>query len=97
MRPDDRPTKTDRYLVRDLADELVLYDAESKKFHVLNATLREIFLHCDGQHSVDDLTRILVQEFEVDESTARRDTIEILDRLIDLEIVRVEQSEAAST
>jgi len=96
MSPDDRPTKTDRYLVKDLADELLLYDAEGRKIHVLNATMREIYLHCDGHHSVDDLARGLVAEFEVDGPTAKRDTIEVVQQLIDLEIVSPDGSEGRS-
>ncbi len=97
MCPDDRPTKTDRYLVKDLADELLLYDAEGEKVHVLNATMREIYLRCDGHHSVDDLARILVAEFEIDGATAKNDTIEILEQLIDLKIVSLSGSAARST
>lgn len=96
MRADDRPTKTDRYMVKDLADELLLYDAEGAKVHVLNATMREIYLRCDGQHSVDDLARSLVAEFDVDEATAKKDTIEVLQQLIDLEIVSLGGSAARS-
>ena len=96
MCPDDRPLKTDRYLVKDLADELLLYDAEGKKVHVLNATMREIYLQCDGRHSIDDLVRNLVAEFEVDATTARKDTVEVLERLIELEIVNLNGREERS-
>lgn len=96
MCPDDRPTKTDRYTVQDLADELLLYDADGEKVHVLNGTTREIYLQCDGHHSVDDLTRSLASEFEVDEATAKKDTIAVLERLIDLGIVCLSGGEARS-
>ncbi len=96
MRPDDRPMKTDRYMVKDLADELLVYDAEGQKIHVLNATMREIYLLCDGHHSVDDLARSLESEFEVDAATAKKDTIEVLEQLIDLEIVSLSGSAARS-
>ena len=84
-------------MVKDLADELLLYDAEGKKMHVLNATMREIYLHCDGLRSVDDLAGILVAEFEVDGPTAKRDTIEVLEQLIDLGIVSLSESAARTT
>ena len=96
MCPDDRPMKTDRYMVKDLADELLIYDAEGQKIHVLNATMREIYLRCDGHHSVDDLARSLESEFEVDGAPAKKDTIEVLERLIDLKIVSLSGSEARS-
>lgn len=94
MLADACPTTTDRYVVKDLTDELLLYDAEGKKFHVLNATMREIYLHCDGRHTVDDLAGILVAEFEVDGPTAKCDTMKVLEKLVDLQIVT--SSEQAS-
>ena len=94
MRLDDRPAKTGRYSIRDLADEILLYDSESKKFHVLNATMREIYLRCDGNHSVEDLVGFLVATFEVDGPTAKRDTIHVLEQLIDLDIVRLGEGPA---
>jgi len=97
MCPDDRPTQTDRYLVKDLNDELLFYDAAGEKVHILNASMRKIYLHCDGHHSVDDLVGILVAEYEVDEPTAKMDTIRVLEQLIDLEIVRLSESAARST
>ncbi len=97
MCPDDRPTKTDRYLAKDLTDEFLLYDARGAKVHVLNANMREIYLHCDGHHSVDELAGILVAEFEVDGPTAKRDTIKVLEQLIDLEIISLSESAARST
>jgi hypothetical protein len=87
MCPDDCPTKTDQYQVKDLNDELLLYDASGEKIHVLNATMRGIYLQCDGRTSVEALVRSLVLEFQVDEATAKKDTIGVLKQLIDLEIV----------
>ena len=96
MYPDDRPRKTARYMVKDLADEVLFYDAEGEKIHILNATSREIYLRCDGRHSVNDLVQALVSNFEIDEATAREDTIEVLERLIDLKIVSLSESEERS-
>ncbi len=90
MRIEDRPIKTDRFLVKDLADEMLLYDSEGGEVHVLNTTMREIYLLCDGRHSIEDLASSLVAEFEIDEQTARRDTFAVLERLVDLEIVSLD-------
>jgi hypothetical protein len=94
--PDDRPTRTDRYMVKDLNDEVLFYDARGSKIYILNATSREIYNRCDGRHSVDDLVRALVSDFEVDEATAKKDTIEVLKQLLELEILSVDKSQVRS-
>jgi len=87
MSLDDRPVKTDRFMRRDLVDELLLYDAAASEVHVLNATMREIYLRCDGQHSVAGLADALVEAFDVDLATARADTLAVVGQLIDLDIL----------
>jgi len=96
MCPDDRPVKTDRFMVRDLADELLLYDSAGQKVHVLNTTVREIYLNCDGRRSVDELVQMLTAEFAVDAVTAKKDTVAVLEQLIDLEIVSLNGRSAQS-
>jgi hypothetical protein len=96
MCPDERPVKTDRFMVKDLVDELLLYDSAGQKVHVLNATVREIYLNCDGRNSVEELVQKLMAEFTVDSVTAKRDTVAVLQQLIDLEIVCLNGTEARS-
>ncbi len=46
-------------LVRDLADEVVVYDQERHEAHCLNHTAAVVFRGADGQRSVSDLAALL--------------------------------------
>jgi hypothetical protein len=69
---------------KDLGDEFLFYDSDGERIHVLNGTARHIFVLCDGKNSIDDMVHILVAEYEIDEETARHDTIEVLELLTGL-------------
>jgi coenzyme PQQ biosynthesis protein PqqD len=45
---------------------------------VLNATAHEIVRRCSGQVTVDDLVRLLVQEYDAPEEMLRQDMLETL-------------------
>jgi hypothetical protein len=46
-------------LIRDLPDELLVYDQEQHRAHCLNRTAALVFHHADGTRTVDDLARVL--------------------------------------
>jgi hypothetical protein len=46
-------------VVRDLADEVVVYDKERHEAHCLNGTAATVFRNADGQRSVSDLAVLL--------------------------------------
>ena len=85
--PETRPQQLDRFLGKDLEDEYVFYDAAGEQVHVLNSTARKIYLLCDGSHSVQEIARVLVAEYEIDESTAREDAVQTIQRLEALGLV----------
>jgi PqqD family protein of HPr-rel-A system len=84
---DSRPRPTEGVASRDLGDEYMFYDSAHEQVHVLNTTAREIFLLCDGTASVQDIVERFGARFGVDDSTARRDVEETLDRLVSLGLV----------
>lgn len=45
-----------------------------RQFHELNETASLVWSHCDGKHSIDDLSQVLAEEYEVDAREARTDT-----------------------
>jgi PqqD family protein of HPr-rel-A system len=69
---------------QDLGDEYLIYDSSSDDVHVLKGTARDIFLLCDGSHTAEQIASALVEEYEVDRTTARRDTERTLRELSDL-------------
>jgi hypothetical protein len=46
-------------VVRDLADEVVVYDKERHQAHCLNRTSAFVFRHADGQRSAADIAALL--------------------------------------
>ena len=85
--PETQPQQLDRFLGKDLGDEYVFYDAAGEQVHVLNATARRIYLLCDGSHTVQQIAQALVADYGIDESTARDDAAETIQRLEALGLV----------
>ena len=52
-------TRRSRLLVRELPDELLVYDQERHRAHCLNRTAAAVFRLADGTRSVDDLAHAL--------------------------------------
>lgn len=84
-----RPRSTGRR-ARDLGDEYLFYDEAGDAVHVLNGTAREIYLMCDGIRTVSDLARELSETYGVDREVADRDVLEIVARLVDLNLLAVD-------
>jgi coenzyme PQQ synthesis protein D (PqqD) len=58
-------------LVRELADELVVYDLERHRAHSLNRAAALIWRHCDGRTAVTELAELLHRELDA----ARAETV----------------------
>jgi hypothetical protein len=54
--------RRDRLIVRELPDEVLVYDLERDKAHCLNNTAALVWRHCDGRTSVGELARILSRD-----------------------------------
>lgn len=61
--------RTRELIVRELEDEVLIYDLERQKAHCLNQTSAFIWKHCDGKMTVVEIARLLESEFatQVDE------------------------------
>jgi hypothetical protein len=61
--------KTD-IVVQEMPEEVLVYDLKSHKAHCLNKSAAFIWEHCDGQTTVADLTKLMLEEFKtpMDES-----------------------------
>jgi coenzyme PQQ synthesis protein D (PqqD) len=62
--------RKDRLTIRELHEETLVYDQDRHKAHCLNATAREVWRHCDGQTSVDELARIVALETGIASASA---------------------------
>lgn len=54
--------RTEALVVKDLEDEVLVYDLKRDKAHCLNQTAAFIWKHCDGAMSVEEMARLLERE-----------------------------------
>jgi len=55
--------RKDGIVVRELPDELLIYDLEGHKAHCLNQTAAAVWRHCDGETSAREISYRLAREF----------------------------------
>jgi hypothetical protein len=54
--------RRDKLIIRQVADETLVYDRRNTKAHCLNGTAAWVWQHCDGQTTVGDIARLLEAE-----------------------------------
>jgi len=59
MKPEKR---RDGLVVKELPEEILVYDLERHKAHCLNPAAAVVFKHCNGERSVAELARLLRRE-----------------------------------
>jgi hypothetical protein len=61
-----------------LGGELVVLDAEGKMVRALNGTAARVWELLDGAHSVEEICRVLGEEFEAPAAAIERDVAKFL-------------------
>ena len=59
------PRRRGEFSSRQAGQDLVLYDSERGRLHVLNPTASAIWNMCDGSHSPDEMAGTLARSFEL--------------------------------
>jgi hypothetical protein len=57
--------RTERLVVDELSDEVLVYDLDRHKAHCLNATAALVWKHCDGRTTPPDIARRLQDELQI--------------------------------
>lgn len=57
--------RSERLSIRDLPDEVLVFDTEANKAHCLNATVALVWRHCDGKRSPAALAKIVAQHLNI--------------------------------
>lgn len=55
--------RSEELVVRDLPDEVLIYDLKSHKAHCLNETAAFIWNHCDGQRTAGEIAKLMEKEW----------------------------------
>ena len=82
-----KPRKHEYMIVHELDDEILLYDPSVDKSHRLNASATFIWQHCDGDHSPEEIARLLTEYYEVDYDSALHDAQKTIQKMVKQEIV----------
>jgi hypothetical protein len=80
--------RVDDLIWRRIGDEVVIITEDGLSTHVLNKTAAFIWEQCDGQASISDITARLCDNFEVSNDEAAADAREIIDKWLNIGIVR---------
>lgn len=83
MNPTNLVQKPD-IIFKEIGGETLLYSADEKAVHVLNATARTLWELCDGEHALEDMERAIRAQFSVaDEQDVSGDIQRALEALAD--------------
>ncbi|MEW5804174.1 MAG: PqqD family protein [bacterium] len=55
------PCRKDSLMLRDLDEETILYDPDTRQIHILNKTAFLVWQLCDGMHSIADMTAAITR------------------------------------
>ncbi len=75
------PVKSDGLVLTDVGDESIVYDPREGKVHVLNGTGAFIWRKLDVSQSLEEISRLLSENFETELQTALKDTREFIEDL----------------
>jgi len=78
---DTYPIKSKDTAHRVLGDEAIIVNFQDSFFYNLNPVGTFIWERCDGRHSLEEIARALVAEFQVDLETAARDCRQFVEEL----------------
>jgi hypothetical protein len=78
---DAYPIKSQNTAHRVLGDEAIIADFRDSFFYNLNPVGTFIWARCDGRHSLAEIAKAVMAEFQVDLEIAARDCREFVDEL----------------
>lgn len=55
-------SRQDGLIVRQLENEILIYDTRNNKAHCLNDTAAKVWKHCDGRTTTEQMSRLLSEE-----------------------------------
>ena len=64
---DDRPRIAPGLEAHEVDDGLVVYDGDRDRVHYLNATASVVYTLCDGERTVDEITTLVGEAWELAE------------------------------
>ncbi len=84
-----RVIRSQRALASPIANELVMFDAESGKYYGFNEVATAIWNHLENETTIGELCDKLMEEFEVEPEQCRHEVIEFIGKMRKKELVDV--------
>lgn len=79
--------KRENITVQAVEDETLLLDLASNNIHQLNTSASFIWQNCDGNNTEADLEKLLLNQYEIDAATAKQDTKNIINQLLEMRLI----------
>lgn len=81
-------SQVDSVIWRRIEDDIVVISEDGLTTHILNKTAAFVWELCDGKNGIDQIIASLLERFDVSEEEAKADVSEIIDKLLQLGILK---------
>lgn len=83
----EKPKSVDHLVMRDVNDELAVYDHKTAQFHFLNPTAALILELCDSLNTVEDIVREISEIFNQSRAIVQGDVYRFLASLAEKQLI----------
>ncbi len=78
LNPEAVPTRDGDTIWREVEEEIFICSADGETMFTLSDVAADIWRVCDGEHTVAEITELMLAAYEVDRETMTRDLAEYL-------------------
>lgn len=82
--------RNDELIVASIDGELVMLSVEKGQYFGIEGVGTRIWELLESPKTEDSIIESIIEEFEVDEATCRRDVVDFLDRMLEMELIVLE-------
>ncbi len=83
----EKPKIMDHLFLREIDNELAIYDSKDGEYHFINPTGAVILELCDSMHTVEDIVREISDIFSKTPIDAERDVCQFLNLLAEKQLI----------
>ncbi len=83
----NKPLRKQDLIWREIDGEIVIISTDNKKIHMLNDVGSKIWMLIDGSQDINTITSIIAEEFGETEDVVRKDIIEHMKTLKELNLL----------
>ena len=76
--------------VQHVGDESLVLDLKTGQIHQLNPTAAWILTQCDGEKSIESISKELAEHFALDPAVAENDVTNTIEQLVQVKVVDID-------